>query len=335
MCGSVQYERPVGHSACMTTSIEIIGTRIANAAAYTRLFEECGGAPGRSMNIASAYWDVKAVKYVRDVAIETGSTARLLLWTEGASKSTWRNAEFVRDDPHLDVRMVDNPASDGIFHVKLGGVSEPTGDWSCAVVGSCNLTARGLSSNVELGVVVRNDHAALNQLRDWYHLQFDHATAAAGIDWNAAIECAPDAIPRGHGHGPSNEALASPAHAGPIVPAPKIGSALGLQPDENGLRLTPHVLKRGNAHRGAASFSVLGTPTQDGSHRTIWLEFAAGPIASHEATLYDRPDWHAWEIRLSRPVLNAYAEAGVKPNSVIALSRGANSDILKARLIEP
>jgi hypothetical protein len=163
---------------------------------------------------------------VRDIAATTGAPAKLLLWTQGASKGTWRKAGFVRDDPHLDARCIASPAIDGIFHVKLAGVADAAGDWTHAVVGSCNLTSRALAANIELGVVIRGDTSTLDQLRAWFAMQFERATPASAVDWERAIDQAPESIAKVHGRDPKEAAtpLATPVAAEAPVAPPELGA---------------------------------------------------------------------------------------------------------------
>lgn len=171
--------------------LDLIGTRLGDGVpAYARLVEQAFASGAERVCIASAYWDAPTLTAVADLAAAHDCRAQLLLWTLGGRKSSWKHAAFVRTHPSLDVRFVESPDDAGIFHVKLGGVGSSDA-WSCAIVGSGNLTTRGLGGNVELGVIIRGATPVLDELRIWFDAQFAAATRAADIDWERAIERAP------------------------------------------------------------------------------------------------------------------------------------------------
>lgn len=171
--------------------IRIVGTRATNIDEPTAEWYDPLPENGASIAIASAYWDKVSCERALELARRVGGRARLLLWTAGASRAAWEAAQASADDPHLDLRYIDSPVDGGIVHVKLAAIEDATGAWIRTMVGSANLTAAAYERNVEIGVVLDGAAAGVH-LQGWFEEQFAAATPAARIDWERAIEVAPE-----------------------------------------------------------------------------------------------------------------------------------------------
>jgi phosphatidylserine/phosphatidylglycerophosphate/cardiolipin synthase-like enzyme len=169
--------------------IELIGTRDAGMTETAALADRLDPTTGDGISIASAYWDKHACDVAIDLARRVGGTCRLVLWTAGATRGAWLAAAEAAGSPDLDLRFIESPADGGIFHAKVTGAD---GAWTCALVGSANLTAAGRTGNVELGVLLRDEPEALGQLRAWFDELWATAAPAASFDFETAISIAPE-----------------------------------------------------------------------------------------------------------------------------------------------
>ena len=205
-------------------SVELVGTRIDEASATTALLAGRLDDQGGCVAVVSAYWDASSFSTALDLAARIGGKARLVLWIAGAtSQSAW---DALVDDAtgveRLDVRFVGAPTGGGIFHPKVVGVLDDDGVWSCALVGSANFTAAGHERNVELGVLLRGDEPALDELAAWFDALWDEATPAHDIDVDE-IKAATPSRADDEARRRSSDALGivDAVHAGDIVRVPK------------------------------------------------------------------------------------------------------------------
>jgi phosphatidylserine/phosphatidylglycerophosphate/cardiolipin synthase-like enzyme len=171
--------------------IRIVGTRATSIDEPTAEWYEPLPAERGSVAIASAYWDKGSCERAIELADRVGGTARLLLWTAGASRSAWVAAREQAGDPRLDLRFIDSPLDGGIVHVKLAAIEDEMGAWVRTMVGSANLTGAAYERNVEIGVVLDGPAAGVH-LQGWFEEQFAAATPASAIDWDTAIQIAPE-----------------------------------------------------------------------------------------------------------------------------------------------
>jgi phosphatidylserine/phosphatidylglycerophosphate/cardiolipin synthase-like enzyme len=169
----------------------IVGTRTTRIDEPTAQWFEPLPEDAASIAIASAYWDKHSCERTIALADRVGGTARLLLWTAGASRSAWVAAREQSGDVRLDLRFIDSPVDGGIVHVKVAAIEDESGAWVRTMVGSANLTAAAYERNVELGVVLDGAAAGVH-LQGWFEEQFAAATPASAIDWDRAIEIAPE-----------------------------------------------------------------------------------------------------------------------------------------------
>jgi phosphatidylserine/phosphatidylglycerophosphate/cardiolipin synthase-like enzyme len=176
----------------MAADVQLIGTRAEGVRTTWSLLDDLRADDATGVAFANAYWDARSLERTIDAARAVGGVARVLLWTAGSTHAGWIAARELSRAPELDVRFVDSPEERGIFHVKLAGSCDDSGRWLCAALGSANLTDAALRSNVELGVVIRGDDDVLDELRRWFDDQFAHATRADELEWDAAIEIAPE-----------------------------------------------------------------------------------------------------------------------------------------------
>jgi phosphatidylserine/phosphatidylglycerophosphate/cardiolipin synthase-like enzyme len=172
--------------------IELVGTRAAGMTETATLADRLDPSSGDGIAIASAYWDKHACDVAIDLARRVGGVTRLVLWTAGATRGAWIAAAEAAGSPGLDLRFIESPADGGIFHTKVAGVTATDGAWTCALVGSANLTAAGRTGNVELGVLIRDEAEALGQLRAWFDELWNAAAPAATFDFDTAISIAPE-----------------------------------------------------------------------------------------------------------------------------------------------
>ncbi|MCW2925425.1 MAG: PLD-like domain [Thermoleophilia bacterium] len=202
--------------------MRIVGTRSGTRSSTLDLFDELSeqGDVAR-VDVASAYWDEHAVRHARELARAGSGPLRLVLWTAGGSRPAWAAVRAVAAERWLDLRFVDSPEGGGIFHAKVAGAAGADGRWRCALVGSGNLTDAALRRNVELGVVIDDDPEAIAELQGWFERVFDAATPAREVDFDHALSIVPEQSEAASRSKLFRQAgLASPAAAGPALPAP-------------------------------------------------------------------------------------------------------------------
>ncbi|MCW2922401.1 MAG: hypothetical protein JWL76_2275 [Thermoleophilia bacterium] len=226
--------------------IEIVGTRVDEANEATAyLTERLAVDQGTGVAIASAYWDASSFETAADLAARIRGRARLLLWAGGGTnRDAWDALEASTGKLELEIVLVGSPER-GSFHAKVFAVEGESERWNCALVGSANFTDAGLTRNVELGVLIQNEHEPLSRLREWFE-----ATWATG-------EVAEDApIDQLRGHAPINfeesdrsrfvaaAQLLHEVHAGEPVSLRRLGSTAS----DTG---APHTLRACHGREGA------------------------------------------------------------------------------------
>ena len=200
--------------------MRIVGTRSSIGTPVLSLLDELASAGDVvGLDIASAYWDAGAFDYARELAAIVAGPVRLVLWTAGGSRPSWKAAQALDLDGPVELRFVDSPEGGGIFHAKVGGTRLADGTWGCALVGSGNLTDSALRRNVELGVVIDDEPAVISDLQSWFEEQFVAATPATLIDWEHALRVVPESSEASARRAIfAAAALATPSPAGPIEP---------------------------------------------------------------------------------------------------------------------
>jgi phosphatidylserine/phosphatidylglycerophosphate/cardiolipin synthase-like enzyme len=202
--------------------VRIVGTRTTTSGGS--IIDLLDGAsisqPVGRVDLASAYWDAHAFEYVGRLAERIAGPVRLVLWTAGGSRPSWEAARILGPDTGIELRFIDSPPESGIFHAKVAGAVGTDGTWIGGFVGSGNLTDAALRRNVELGVWIDDDPAALAELAEWFDELYEAATPASQIDWELALSVVPETSEAASRNRIFREAaLAAPAPAGLIEPA--------------------------------------------------------------------------------------------------------------------
>jgi phosphatidylserine/phosphatidylglycerophosphate/cardiolipin synthase-like enzyme len=204
-------------------TIRIVGTRTVTSGGSILDLLDGSSLRGRivRVDLASAYWDARAFEYAARLAARIARPVRLVVWTAGGSRASWDAARALDHTSGVELRFIDSPADGGIFHAKVAGAVDSAGSWVGGFIGSGNLTDSALRRNVELGAWIDEDPAALAELQQWFEQLFEAATPAHDIDWARALEVVPEQSEAARRNRIFRDAaLAAPAPAGPIEPAP-------------------------------------------------------------------------------------------------------------------
>ena len=226
--------------------IQLVGTRVEGIATPWSFVDLLPDSGASAVSFASAYWDPLTLERARDAAHAVDGKARVLLWTAGSTKKGWEAARTLSALDELDVWFVDPPEEGGIFHVKLAGSQDASGRWLCALLGSANFTDAGLRSNIELGVVIRDEPQVLQDLRTWFDSQLIDAKPASKMDWGEAIRQGPERSEAAERRKTFAAAkLAAPARAGDIASpirqrAVVLGELADILAAATGLPVTPN-----------------------------------------------------------------------------------------------
>lgn len=140
------------------TDIGVYGTRLGLPVVRTtsEVIEQAINSGPYWVKAISAYFSSETFR-VLTAFIEHGATVEALVGVDGApGRDLLQAARRFADKPEVDLRI--GNASGGVFHPKLLLVSSAAGDM--AVLGSGNLTAGGISNNLELGLVLEGAFAA-------------------------------------------------------------------------------------------------------------------------------------------------------------------------------